>query len=255
MKKVFLTAISAVALLAASFSATAQTNLQTFYDFGRDRGHFTTTLEGFHADKWGNTFFFVDYDYNAKDSDDKFVGVSGSYFEISRALCFWGDTKLKDLSAHVEYNGGVGFGSQNFLFGANYFLHSKDFANTLTLSLMYKTFNGSASSDCPVQFTVVWGMNNLCGVKGLNFSGFADIWGENTNFWYGDLAAGRVNALEATENPGKFVFISEPQIWYNVGQHFGVDNLNIGGELELSYNFAGSKGFFARPCIGTKWVF
>nr|MCR4844075.1 DUF5020 family protein [Bacteroidales bacterium] len=49
--------------------------------------------------------------------------------------------------------------------------------------------------------------------------------------------------------------ISEPQIWYNVGKFIGVPNLNIGGEVELSVNFAGYDGFYARPCIGTKWVF
>ena len=35
----------------------------------------------------------------------------------------------------------------------------------------------------------------------------------------------------------------------------GVDNLNIGTEIELSYNFGTGKGFFVRPCLGTKWVF
>lgn len=244
MKKL-LTFAAAAALFCVQ-NASAQTNLQTFYDFSR--GHFTTTLEGFHQDNWGDTFFFVDYDYNAKDKNNKNLGVSGSYMEISRNLNFWKDSSLKDVSAHVEYNGGVGFGNQNFLFGASWFTHSADFSNTLTLSLLYKTFNGSASSDVPLQFTAVWGMNNLFGVNGLNFSGFADIWGENTPFWYGDA-----NPLGAKE--GKFVFLSEPQLWYNIGNLFGVDNLNIGAEFELSYNFAGCSGFYFRPCFGTKWIF
>lgn len=42
-----------VAALAFTLGAKAQTNLQTFYDFGKDRGHVTTTLEGFYGDKWG----------------------------------------------------------------------------------------------------------------------------------------------------------------------------------------------------------
>ena len=52
----------AVAFATAAFAqgAMAQTNLQTFYDFGKNRGHFTTTLEGFYGDNWGNTFFFID---------------------------------------------------------------------------------------------------------------------------------------------------------------------------------------------------
>ena len=87
-------------------------------------------------------------------------------------------------------------------------------------------------------------MQDIFGVEGLRFSGFADIWGENV-----------INFMEGLDKPRKFVFISEPQIWYNVGRFFGVPNLNIGGEVELSWNFAGYDGFYARPCIGTKWVF
>lgn len=244
MKKVLIAAAVATAFFAQG--AKAQTNLQTFWDFGR--GHVTTTLEGYYGDNWGDTFFFVDYDYNTKNPDGKFIGVSGSYFEIARGLNFWKNTSLADLSAHVEYNGGVGFGSQNFLFGADYLLHNADYSNTFKFSLMYKTFCGNASSDTPLQFTFVWGMKNLFGVDGLNFSGFADIWGENTKNWYAD-------PVDDQAEEGKFIFISEPQLWYNVGKHFGVDNLNIGTEIELSYNFAGNHGFYCRPCLGTKWVF
>lgn len=243
MRKILV--ITVLALLGLSYHAKAQTNLQTFYDFSRK--HFTTTLEGYYGDKWGDTFFFVDYDFNAK-KDGKNKGVSGSYMEIARGLNFWQETALKDLSAHVEYNGGVGFGNQNFLFGANYLLHNSDFSNTFTFELMYKTFNNGATSDCPLQFTFVWGMQDIFGVEGLRFSGFVDVWGENTNFWYGEK-----NPLAA--DPGKVTFLSEPQIWYNIGKLFGCDNINIGSEIELSYNFAGCSGFKCRPCIGTKWVF
>ena len=241
-KSIFFAAV--LAALAFSQMVAAQTNLQTFYDFGKNRGHFTTTIEGFYGDKWGNTFFFVDYDYNAKNKDGVNQGVSGSYCEIARCLNFWQGTALAPLSLQVEYNGGVNFGYQNFLFGLDYFLHNQDFSNTLNLKLLYKTFNGIASSDVPVQFTVVWGMQDLFGVKGLRFSGFADIWGENV-----------INFAQDRKSSDKFEFISEPQLWYNVGQHFGVDNLHIGTEVELSINFAGYHGFYARPCIGTKWVF
>lgn len=213
------------------------TNIQVFYDFGSDREIVTTTLEGFYMDPWGDTFFFIDYDFNAKK--DQTPGSRGSYFEIARGLNFWQNTKMAPLSLHVELNAGVNFGTLNWLFGVNYFLHSKDFDDTFTFELMYKTFKGS-SSDCPIQFTFVWGMKNLFGAKGLTFSGFADIWGEN-----GYLGSAN----------DKFVFISEPQLWYAVGQHFGCPNLNIGGEVELSANFAGVHGFKARPCLGAKWIF
>ena len=55
-KKLF---IAAFALLAMATAANAQTNFQTFWDF--KRAHVTTTLEGFHMDNWGNTFFFIDF--------------------------------------------------------------------------------------------------------------------------------------------------------------------------------------------------
>ena len=239
----------AFAALAFGFTAKAQTNLQTFYDFGHNRNHFTTTLEGFYGDNWGNTFFFIDYDFNAKDSKGVNQAPRGSYMEIARCLNFWNNVDvLKDFSLQVEYNGLVGV-NQNFLFGVDYFLHSSDFKNTFNFKLLYKTFSSGITSSLPLQFTFVWGMQDIFGVQGLRFSGFADIWGEDVAAFAEDASS------EKYLKQSKFVFISEPQIWYNVGQHFGCPNLHVGGELELSINFAGYYGFYARPCIGTKWVF
>jgi hypothetical protein len=236
-KKLF---IAAFALLAMATTANAQTNFQTFYDFGRR--HFTTTMEGFHMDNWGNTFFFIDYDYNFRHNDEV-VSPSNTYFEIARCLNFWQDSKFAPLSLHLEYNGGFGtwgdlFGTPSldygafpvnsaFLGGVDYFLHSKDFKNTLNLKLLYKHFV-QLHSHVPLQFTAVWGCQDLFGAQGLRFSGFADFWCE-----YDHL-----------------VFLSEPQIWYQVFDHF-----NVGSEIELSYNFAGMQGFHILPCLGTKWVF
>ena len=216
----------AVATLALGQVAKAQTNLQVFYDFAKDRGHFTTTLEGFYNDNWGNTFFFIDYDFNDKVNDKK-VGPSSSYMEIARCLNFWQNTPVAPLSLHVEYNGGINFHNSNFLVGLDYFLHSKDFKNTFNFKLLFKTFNGMASSDVPVQFTFVWGLQDLFGVEGLRFSGFADVWGENVK-----------NFMEDGTQARKVVFISD-----------------LGGEVELSANFAGYDGFKVRPCLGAKWVF
>ncbi len=240
-KKIFIAC--AIAALGLAQGAKAQTNLQTFYDFGKDRDHFTPTLEGFYGDKWGNTFSSIDYDYNAKNAKGVNQAPSGSYMEIARCLNFWQDSSIGALSAQVEYNGLVGV-NQNFLFGVDYFMHNADFSNTFNFKLLYKTFSAGATSDVPLQFTFVWGMQDIFGVKGLRFSGFCDIWGENV-----------VNFMEGATKNASFVLISEPQIWYNIGQHIGVENLHIGSEVELSCNFAGYSGFIARPCIGTKWVF
>jgi hypothetical protein len=91
-------------------------------------------------------------------------------------------------------------------------------------------------------------MQDLFGLKGLRFSGFADFWWEDHNLY-------KDHKGEILGASSHVVFISEPQLWYNVGQHFGVNNLNIGGEVELSYDFGSSKGFWVRPCAGIKWVF
>ena len=229
-KKLFIAAIAVCALAA---TANAQTNFQTFYDLGRK--HFTTTLEGFHQDSFGNTFFFIDYDYNYREGNTV-VSPNNTYFEIARCLNFWGDSALAPLSLQVEYNGGFGATSDMgfafpvnsaFLFGVDYFLHSADFNNTLNLKALFKKFV-HMNSNVPLQFTAVWGCQDLFGVPKLRFSGFADLW------WEYDYT----------------VFLSEPQLWYGIGDHF-----NIGGEVEFSYNFAGMSGFNVMPCIGTKWVF
>lgn len=264
MKKIFAVALATTAF---SIGAMAQTNLQVFYDFGKDRKHVTTTLEGFYNDKWGNTFFFADIDYNSKNDDGKVYAPNGTYWEIARCLNFWQDSKLAPLSLHVEYNGGAynGYTINNaLLIGADWFIHSKDFKNTLNLKALLKGINynhgknldgSKMGSQVPLQFTVVWGMQDLFNVKGLRFSGFADFWWEDHAVY--KYKSGRENGYRDWTS-GKdvhTVFISEPQLWYNIGQHFGVDNLNVGTEIELTYDFGTGKGFWVRPCLGAKWVF
>ena len=51
------------------------------------------------------------------------------------------------------------------------------------------------------------------------------------------------------------VFTTEPQLWYNVGQHFGCENLSVGSEVEISNNFGSNAGWMVRPCLGVKWDF
>ena len=243
MKKTFI--LVAFATLAFGFTAQAQTNFQTFYDFGRK--HFTTTLEGFHVDNWGNTFFFIDYDYNNRDASGKVMSPSGTYFEIARCFNFWQDSALAPISLQLEYNGGLATGSSigassamvlgipvnnAFLVGLDWFLHTKDFSSTLNFKVLYKRFTGLYSK-IPMQFTTVWGCQDVFGIKGFRVSGFADFWCEGENL----------------------VFLSEPQLWFGFGDHF-----NVGGEVEFSYNFAGlefttGKKFNVMPCLGWKWVF
>ena len=231
---------AAIAALAFSFVAKAQTNVQTFYDFGKDRQYVTTTFEMFKGDKFGDTFFFIDHYYTTKDQrPDVGSAINGSYFEIERGLNFWQESSLKDLSAHLEYDGTT-WGQGTWCFGAKYFLHSQDFSNMLTLYAMHETFRGFGEADIPVKFTAVWSMANLFGVKGLTFKGFADLWGNNT-IWLG-------------AEPTKWTFLTEPQLWMNLGSLFD-GHLDIGGEVEISCNFAGNRGLMVNPCAGLRWAF
>ena len=156
------------ALMVGTF-AKAQTNAQILYDFGSDRKYVTLTLEMFKADKWGSTYFFVDHDFNYDKMvvGSKNISQGGTYTEISRALNFWQNSKMKNWSLHVEYNGGI---TRNYpinnawLFGVEYFMHDKSFKNTLTLQALYKTIR-KTDQNVPMQLTAVWGCKDIKGIK------------------------------------------------------------------------------------------
>ena len=241
--------IAAFAVFALALGAKAQTNLQMFYDLGR--GYATTTFEGFYADNWGDTFFFLDHYYATADDRSSThpihpnagSAINGSYFEIERNLNFWKDSKLADLSLHVEYDGAT-WGAGVACVGVNYFLHNADFKNIFNVAVMYDYHISYGSASVPVKFTGVWGMQDIFGVEGLRFSGFVDVWGLDSNF-----------VVDGNPKTTKVSVLSEPQLWYNVGKHIGVENLHLGGEVELSLNFAGNYGFMCNPCLGCKWIF
>ena len=233
MKKLLLAAIFAFSAL--SFSAKAQ-NIQLLYDTSKEC--LTSTVEMFRPDSFGSTYFFVDLDYNPK--------MIGAYWEISREFCFWQDTKMNWLSAHVEYNGGLSTAFSSFnncwLGGLTYSGHSKDYSKTWSLSALYKAIPGLVGfNEQPdihnFQITGVWGINFLKGW--CTFSGFFDFWREAKSY-----------------QNSKFIFLSEPQFWVNLNNIKGWEkiNLSIGGEVELSANFY-SKGFAAQPAVGAKWTF
>ncbi len=211
-------------------------NLQLFYDTGR--GCVTSTLEMFRPDSFGSTYFFADMDYSPK--------MTGAYWEISRELNFWHDSKLSWLSVHLEYNGGLDnvAGSYNncWLGGLTYSGHSRDYTKTWSLSAMYKAIPGTIGlSGKPqvhnFQITGVWGIEFAGGW--CSFSGFFDFWRE-ARPWQGT----------------EYIFMSEPQFWVNLNKIKGWEKvgLSVGGELELTANFV-AKGFHVMPAVGAKWTF
>lgn len=241
--------LSLLLLVCSLFTAKAQVNMQVFYDFGSDRKFVTMTLEMFKGDKWGNTYFFIDHDFNYDQHvEGPNLAPGGTYLEIARCLNFWQNTKLAPLSLHVEYNGGItrSYPINNaWLAGLDYFIHDQSFRNTFNFKVLYKNIK-ERSSQVPMQLTGVWTCKDFLGLQGLTFDGFADFWWENHDC---DFQADGTSTLKRT------VFITEPQLWYNVGKHFGVDNLNVGTEIELSNNFGSVAGFKCRPCLGVKWNF
>ena len=239
MKKILLSAL----LFIACLPMFAQLNVQMHYDLGKaiygdelsNRPLFTATVENFKADKWGNTFFFIDLDFG--DNTMKSV-----YAEFAREF----NLGKSPFAAHVEYNGGLsGFGSYNdaYLAGAAWNWANKDFSKTFSFQLLYKHLaNQPSSNKHSWQLTTVWGIhfaNGLC-----SFTGFADLWHDNSV-------------------TGNLIFCSEPQFWFNLNALEGVDDnfkLSVGGELELTKNMVWpadglNDNFYAIPALGVKWTF
>ena len=212
------------------FFADAQ-NVQLHYDMGKERGYFTSTVEMFKPDNWGNTYFFIDMDYDV----GTVKGISLAYWEISRAI----NLGKSAFAFHAEYNGGFGQykpgGSYQiedaWLTGFEYSWNAPDFSKGFTLQTLYKYIRGKHNAS--FQLTGVWYLNFAS--NKLSFSGFADLWRE-------DFVFGNVET--------KFVFLTEPQIWYNFNK-----NLALGSEVELSSNFAGMKGFHVMPTLAAKLTF
>jgi len=223
-------------LILASATAIKAQNVQLHYDMGKDRGYLTSTVEMFKPDKWGSTFFFIDMDYNVKGVE----GVSLAYFEISRGIKFW----KSPFEIHAEFNGGIGrsedtkaYGINNaWLFGGNYTWHAKDYSWIYTTEAMFKTIKGKNSAS--FQLTQVWTVQLFKGK--VTFTGFADFWKEDNDFF--------LNAPLGTKT--SYVFLTEPQLWYNVSKNFA-----FGNETEIASNFALHKGFKACPTAAVKWTF
>ena len=239
MKKILLSAL----LFIVSVPMLAQLNVQLHYDFGdafygdklSNRPHLTATVENFKADKWGNTYFFIDLDFGGNT-------MKSVYAEFSREFTLG----KSPIAAHIEYNGGLsGGGSYNdaYLAGGAWNWANKDFSKTFSLQLLYKYLaNQQIGSKHSWQVTTVWGIHFA---KGLcTFSGYADLWHDHSV-------------------TGNLVFSSEPQFWFNLYALDNVDDdfkLSLGTELELSKNLVWpaegiNNKFYAIPTLAVKWQF
>lgn len=200
--------------------------LQLHYDFSKERNYLTATFEMFKVDKLGSTFMFSDFDFGRTD------GVSLTYFEIARKFTI-PNKAIKGLNFHIEYNDGflISQGkspagipiSQAFLTGVGLPIKLGNF--TLHTSYLLKKIRGSEGIDG--QFTAVWFQNFL--KNKVTFRGFLDIWSE-------------------TKGEGKkAIFITEPQLLYNLNSTF-----SLGTEIEISKNFI-SNDWKVFPTIMVRW--
>lgn len=236
-------------IMAAFLSVSAQ-NVQFHYDLGHlyedlsSRPSVTTTVEMYKPDKLGNTFLFIDLDYQRD-------GVAGAYWEIAREFNI---TRNKQWAAHVEYDGGLSSDEETWqavrfqhavLLGGAWNWASKDFTKTFSVQLLYKYYfknrHYGAHPYSSFQLTEVW---NTTFAKGLcTFSGYCDLW-------------------YAPDVNGKLIVQSEPQFWFNLNALKGWEgiNLSLGSEVEVSNNFiyddrGRNNGFYAIPTVAAKWTF
>lgn len=169
MKRTFLTAL----LVLACIGVRGQ-DIQEMYDV--NRGHLTTTLEYFDIDPWGYTFLFTDI-YHAGLFGPAPSHPTEFYTEIGHTFCPKFSGAWGGLGLHGEWNGG-NYAANCWLIGPEYQIASGEGSSTFTFQAMYKHIcNGERNR--PVQFTFVWDLPCLFGVKGLHFCGFLDVWGEH----------------------------------------------------------------------------
>ncbi len=232
--------LAIVILIGASLAAAAQTDVRGLWVFGNNNAR--ATLEGWYTDKIGDSFFVSDFDFKAEP-----FSPSNAYLELARDFNFWkGVPVLRGFSLHAEFNGRLNMDNCNGLFGLSWSAPLEKDLFRATVS--YKLFNGGASSVVPVQITLMWRLHDLCCIRGLEFRGLFMVWGETVKYWYGDenpLAAGT----------GYYIACAQPQLWYALGQFFGADQLSIGGQVDLGFNWMGKSGFSACPAAGVKWRF
>lgn len=242
MKKIFLFA----AMAACALGAGAQ-NIQVHYDFGRHinsdyikgRQDVTVTYETFKADNMGSWYYFVDMDLDRE-------GVRGAYTEVSREFNV-GD---KGFAAHMELDGGLskdgGVFQSAALVGAAWNGHNADFSTTYSVQAMYKQFLGQRAEKmggsghggyASFQLTGVWS-TRFCNDK-LTFAGFVDLW----------------RGINSANNHGCLVFLTEPQLWYNISK-----TVSVGTEVEMSNNFIymtcppyTNNRFYINPTLAVKF--
>lgn len=202
-------------------------NAQVHFDF--DREITTSTVEFFHIDRLGNTFFFADFDFDE-------TGQHGAYFEIARNFRVV-PTARGNINMSVQYNDGVLEAPEKIIPGV--FLYGIAFDNLHlgSASLEFQTLVRKELAACASwQLTFVW----LAALRPwLAFNGYVDINGDE-------------------QHGGRTRVQAEPQLKL-LWRHWAV-----GSEVEVSRNFLPAETehqpfekdkWFAHPTVFLQYNF
>ncbi|MBP5210898.1 MAG: DUF5020 family protein [Bacteroidales bacterium] len=249
MKKSF----SVLILLAVcSFSAFAQFDLQARWSFTKGYQHPTIQMDFNNEDNLGETYIRSVFDLNYRDDIHIIEAPSVAYLNFERELLFWKRAKgWNKLSLHLAYQGGLvrdGNIKNAFSAGLSYKIIDTE-KSYLALRVMYRYAINTVQL-VPMQVSARFYFNDAFTVEGLRFEGYADCLWEDHVVDYN----AKMEKMTYPRN-SHFWFNFAPQVWYNVGQFFGTDQLNVGGEVRLSLDYGNVHGFYCLPSVGIKWVF
>lgn len=224
-------------------------NIQFHYDLGRytqpkdqeGRPYITMTVEQQSVDKFGDTFYFVDMNFQDQ-------GAVAANWKFMRNLRFW----RGPIAWHVRYDGGLRFVNTNttsdapraafsikdaFFTGASYTYLSRDRRLMLSAAPLYKYIKGHSQ---PHNWELVGIWKYAPGTGAFSATGFISFWQEKMPLW------GTTTRL-----------MTQPQFWLNLNKLKGVSDdlkLSIGTELRISNN-VDMKGFVFAPTLALKWNF
>lgn len=226
-------------------------NIQVHYDFGRHvypvvqdgRPAITATVEQKGADKYGDTFYFVDMNFQS-------AGAVQANWKFLRNIRLW----KAPISWHVRYDGGLKFLRANtpdpsgtpavilkdaFFTGATYHYFSPDRRLMLNLIGAYKYIKGH-SQPHNWEGTLVW--NYTPGQGLFNATGFATLWQERDKRLGWDT---------------QYKFMSQPQFWINLNRIKGISpdfRLSLGSEIRISKNVDAPQ-WLVVPTLALRWSF
>lgn len=224
-------------------------NIQFHYDLGRyvqptdqaGRPYITMTVEQQSVDKFGDTFYFVDMNFQNQ-------GAVAANWKFMRNLRFW----KNPLAIHLRYDGGLRFANTNttsdiprtafsikdaFFVGPSYTYLSRDRKLMLSAAPLYKYIKGHAE---PHNWELVAIWKYAPGNGLFSATGFVTYWREKMPLF------GTSTRL-----------MSQPQFWLNLNKLKGVSEdlkLSVGTEFRISNN-VDQKGFVFAPTLALKWSF